>query len=114
LRGGLVLGGETLWEKACRVLEGAEGDEEIRWRRRTGRQSIEKQIRACVEGEEDRRIQMWIRVRLGGQRMTEVAREYGYRDGSGVHQVVRRLEARAKDDLHLANHLRHLRKVIKA
>jgi hypothetical protein len=114
LRGGLVLGGETLWEKACRVLEGAEGDEEIRWRRRTGRQSIEKQIRACVEGEEDRRIQMWIRVRLGGQRMTEVAREYGYRDGSGVHQVVRRLEARAKDDLDLANHLRHLRKVIKA
>ena len=56
VRGGLVLGGDTLWEKACRVLERAEGDEEIRWRRRMGRQNVEKQIRAVVEGEEDRRI----------------------------------------------------------
>ena len=32
---------------------------------------------------------------LGSQGMTEVAQTYGYRDGSGVHQVIRRLEARA-------------------
>jgi len=40
--------------------------------------------------------------------MTEVARQYGYTDGSGVHQVVKRLEARAKKDRRLARHLKSL------
>ena len=31
--------GEALWERVCRVLQRAEGDEEIRWPRRIGRQT---------------------------------------------------------------------------
>ena len=93
LRGGLVLAGDGLWERVVRVLERAEGDEEIRWRKRTGRQNIQKRVRTLVQEEDDRRIQIWIRVRLGGQRMTDVARDYGYRDGSSVHRVVQRVKA---------------------
>ena len=40
--------------------------------------------------------------------MTEVAADYGYRDGSGVHQVVKRLEEKAKRDRALAGRLNAL------
>ena len=62
-------------------------------------------IEAAIEREPDRRVQMWLRVRLGGERMTEVARAYGYQDGSGVHRVVARLETRAETDRGLAARL---------
>ena len=100
-------------KKVCRILERADGDEEIRWRKRMSRQNVPRKILALVHKDEDRRIQIWIRVRLGGQRMTEVAQAYGYRDGSGVHQVIRRLEARAKEDRELGKHLGRLTRVPK-
>ena len=39
-----------------------------------------------------------MRVMLGGEQMTAVAKEFGYNDGSGVLQVVKRLEPRARTD----------------
>ena len=46
----------------------------------------------------DLRVQVWARVRLGGERGVAVARELGYADGSGVAQVVKRLEQAATKD----------------
>ena len=109
LRGGLVLGGEALWRKARRVLARAAGQEEIRSRKRTDRGTISRKIQKALEREPDRRVQIWLRVRLGGERMTEVAKVYGYRDGSGIHRVVERLESRAKSDRHLATKLKEWR-----
>ena len=43
-----------------------------------------------------RRVAIWLRVRGPGERMTEVAAAFGYRDGSRVHRVVRRLEEAAR------------------
>ena len=40
--------------------------------------------------------------------MTDVAKEYGYSDGSGVHRVVNQLEARAKVARQLDRHLKSL------
>jgi hypothetical protein len=40
--------------------------------------------------------------------MTEVAKLFGYRDGSGVHRVVQRMEARAKQDRQLGRQLQAL------
>ncbi len=57
----------------------------------------------------DRRVQIWLRVRVGGQRMTQLARLYGYRDGSGIHRVVKRLEAHAKSDPDMAAKLERWR-----
>ena len=51
---------------------------------------------------------IWLRVRLGGERMTEVAEDYGYRDGSGVHRVLQRLEEKAQHDRSLSRHLKKL------
>jgi hypothetical protein len=64
---------------------------------------------AGTEDEPDRRVQLWLRAKLGGERMTDLAREFGYRDGSGVLQVVKRLEARSAVDKAAARQLRELR-----
>jgi len=65
-------------------------------------------VASLVEQEADRLVAMWLRVRVGGERMTEVAKDYGYRDGSGVHQVVKRLEKKAESDRALAGRLKAL------
>ena len=53
----------------------------------------------------DRRLAIWLEVRHGGRRMTDVARRYSCGDGSGAHRVIQRLEARAKKERELAQHL---------
>ena len=87
LHQGLVLGGESLWNRARELLDQAGGHEEIRWRRRADGDEVSRLIASLVAKEADRRVAIWLRVRGGGQRMTELAKEYGYRDGSGVHRV---------------------------
>ena len=42
---------------------------------------------------------------MGGERKVDVAREFGYRDGSGVPQVVKRLEQSARKDKALGRNL---------
>ena len=102
---GLVLGGESLWAKVRDLLAEGEGREEIRRRRRVEAEKASRAISSLVEREADRRVAIWLRVHAGGERMTKVAAEYGYKDGSGVHQVVKRLEKRAKSDRALSARL---------
>jgi len=111
LRGGLVLGGEALWDKARGLIERAadSGDEEVRWRRRVDFESLHEWIEKQVAGEADRKMQIWLRVRLGGQRQTDVAKACGFSDGSGVHQVVRRLEKQAERERNLAKRMAEYR-----
>jgi putative transposase len=108
LRHGLVLGGGTLWDKVRGLVAKAPGDEELRWRRRADAEDVSRVIESLVACEKDRRVAMWLRVRLGGERMTMVAEDYGYRDGSGVHRVIQRLEEKAKSDGPLARRLETL------
>jgi hypothetical protein len=109
LRGGLVLGTARLWEKAQRLMGRKSGAEEVRWRERRGRKEAQERIRALVGEEADERVRVWARVRLGGERGKEVAEELGYKDGSGVTQVVKRLEVTAERDKPLAKRLAELR-----
>jgi hypothetical protein len=108
LRHGLVLGGDALWDKVRGLIHEAQGDEEIRWRRRADADETSRMIESLVAQEADRRVAIWLRVRMGGERMTKVAADYGYRDGSGIHRVVQRLEKKAKDDRALARRLKTL------
>ena len=116
LRGGLVLGGETLWKKAQAVLgRGARHDADaLRWLKRRGMEQARRRVAELSSGEEDQRVQLWMRVALGSERMSDLARELGYSDGSGVLRVVQRLEARAKEDQDLAAKLFRLREAIMA
>jgi REP-associated tyrosine transposase len=109
LRGGLVLGSDAFWNKACRLMGESESEEEIRWSRRADAQSIAEQISRLVAVQTDRRIAIWLQVRHGGRRVTDVAKENGYSDSSGVYRVVKRLEASAKLDPELEHQLQSLR-----
>jgi hypothetical protein len=108
LRGGLVLGSEWLWNKVCGLVAQAEGDEEIRWSHRVGAEAIATEIERLAAAQYDQPIAIWLHVRHGGRRMTELAQRFGYRDGSGIHRMVKRLEARAAEDPQLDRTLRSL------
>jgi len=110
LRGGLVLGGSELWEQVRGLMRKKKGDEEIRWRDRVAAEAVRERVRELVAHELDRRVQIWARVKLGGERKVDVAKEFGYGDGSGVLQVVKRLEVSAQQDKALARKLKRLRR----
>jgi len=109
LRGGLVLGGEELWQKVRGLVEGKQGMDEARWTTRQAAEGLRERVRELVAGEADDQVKIWARVKLGGERPVEVAKEYGYRHQSGVGQVMRRLEDYAKDDGDLRCKLEHLK-----
>jgi len=110
IQGGLVLGNEKFLKKVKALLDDKRGSEEIRWVRQMGRDAVRKQIDILRQEEPNRKIEVWIRVRLGGERLTDVGKSLGYQDGSGVLQTIKRLEMRAKDDTILADKLQSLRK----
>ena len=112
LRSGLVLGGDALWRKVREMVSKSEGAEEVRWQERVQAEDISRVIASLAAEERDRRVAIWLRVRLGGERMTTVAADYGYRGGSGVYRVVERLEAEAKKDRALTQHLNSLRAAV--
>ena len=96
LRGGLVLGGTALWEKARRLIEAKSGSEELRWSKReeTAARRL-PMAQALAKKEPDPRLRVWLRVHLGGERRIDVARSCGYADGSAVTQLLKRLEQAA-------------------
>ena len=110
VRGGLVLGGDALWDRVGRLLEDRTGREEVRWRRRSGAEAVHRVVRRMAAGEADRRLVIWMRVRLAGERPVDLAREYGYADGSGVLRVVQRVDRTAGRTPSLRNRLATARK----
>ena len=98
LRGSLVLGTAELWDKARELIGRKATQEEVHWTEREGAKETQDRVRRLVAKESDTRLQIWARVRLGGERGRDVAKEFGDRDGSGVTQVVKRMEAAAHRD----------------
>lgn len=109
LLGGLVLGGERLLATVQRQLVGKAAADETRWVRQQQQPTVRKRLQRILEGETDERIRLWARVRLGGERNVEVARELGYRGGSGVGQLVRRVEQRSVQDAQLRKKLMRIK-----
>jgi REP element-mobilizing transposase RayT len=95
LRGGLVLGTERLWEKTRLIVEEKRGIEERRFVQGAIQSEARERVRMRVAHEPDARVRIWARVRLGGERGVDVARELGYKDGSAVTQLIKRLESAA-------------------
>jgi len=54
-------------------------------------------VRSLVAAESGRREAIWLRVRLGGERMTVLAADHGYRDSSGIHRVIQRLREKPRE-----------------
>lgn len=113
LRGGLVLGGEELYQKARALTRRQGGLEQARWTRSEAVAEARQRLARLLATESDDRVKMWARVRLGGERGVDVAREYGYADSSGVTRTIRRLEDRIKNDRSVAKKLAALAKLSK-
>jgi REP element-mobilizing transposase RayT len=109
-KGGLVLGDESLWKKVKQAISGRAKAGDLRWLRRADGAAVERRVAELIECEPDRRIQIWARVRIAGERLTKLADELGYADGSGVHQTARRLEAAAQADPELLRPMDRLKK----
>ena len=109
LLGGLVLGSQALLDKAAALAGHKSTREAPRW---SASQQIEQRrarLQQLLAGEPDDRLKIWARVKLGGERGIDVARDFGYHNGSGVSQVIHRLEQQAKDDRKLQAKLQQLK-----
>lgn len=109
LRRGLVLGGERLYGRVQRLIDEKGGAEQARWSATEDAARVRKRVGELMAHETDDRIKIWARVCLGGERGIDVARERGYRDGSAVRQIVKRLEAATDSNRSLRNRLAQLR-----
>ena len=101
-----------MWEKVRDLMDKKQGAEEIRWRARLTTEDTAEHARSLVADEPDRRVRIWARVCLGGERRVDVAQDFGYRDGSGVLQVVKRLEQSACKDKASAGKLDRMRRAL--
>ncbi len=104
-----MLGGEGLLKKAQRHLERKPARDEALWVQRQEQGGLRQRLRSALPPQEDARLDIWACVRLVGERNVDVARAYGYRDGSGVSQVVRRLEQQSVRDAELRQKMARIR-----
>jgi len=109
LRGGLVLGDDSLWDKVRKTLAGRGSKEELRWAKRDNEAQVRQRVKELIADEPDRRVRIWARARLAGEPMAALARELGYADGSAIHRVAQRLEDAAEKDENLKTKLKMLR-----
>jgi len=97
LRGGLVLGSESFYQWIRQRMANKEGggEEEVRWLVRTEDDGVRREsARRLAEEQPERAWGVWARVHLGGERRIDVARAFGYKDGSAITQMLKRLERR--------------------
>ena len=71
-------------------------------------EALQQKIRQLV-ADETEPVKMWARVRLGGERMIGVAREFGYRDGSGLTHLLKKVDTQAVENKRLRRKLDELK-----
>ena len=106
-RGGLVLGGDELWEKVSGLLRERSGEAEANWVRDAVESTdMREWARERARTVGDVRMKAWIMAVLGRVKRVEVARELGYRDGSAVTHLLKRLERIRKESKETAAAMR--------
>ncbi|MBN1444903.1 MAG: transposase [Candidatus Omnitrophica bacterium] len=112
IKNNIVLGGDTLLKRVQEIIKDKKGNEEERWMAKKEHGDITFKIAKALEKEQDKKIQIWARVRLGGERLVDVGKHFGYRDGSGILQTVKRLEEKATQDTVLGERLSKIEKEV--
>ena len=91
LRSGLVLGGDTLHERARLILKKKPGNDELAWTMRqeqNGARAAAAQLLASHQSE--RTWKAWVLARHGNERGIDIARQLGYKDGSAITHIIQR------------------------
>lgn len=111
LKGGLVLGSDAFVGRIREWVSKKGGAEEVRWTSRMENPQARMTAAQALAGRQAERCwAVWVRIVLGGERRIDVARAYGYRDGSAITQILRRLEQSVSEDKALAARMRGLRR----
>jgi hypothetical protein len=93
----LVLGGEELLGKARGLIGRKKGHDEARWTVVEEATVLRDRVRELVKDEPDE-IKIWARTHLGRERRVTVAKEFGYKDGSGLTHLLKSVERRRARD----------------
>ena len=97
LRGGLALGNPAFQKRIDSLLRKKKGQEELKWVARAERGTKRSKAAGLLASKQPERVwQVWVRVYLGGERRIDVARSLGYKDGSAITQMFKRLQTKAK------------------
>ena len=92
LRAGLVLGSDALFERVSGRIRGKAGAEEMAWTaREENLQARRNAAHTLAAAQSERRWKAWVLARLGGERGIETARQLGYKDGSAITHLLKRL-----------------------
>jgi putative transposase len=103
---GLVLGGEALLERVRNLVGKKAGRQELLWVTRADNpETRQETARALASSFGDRSVKAWVRVTLGGERRVDVGQALGYKDGSAITHILKRLQARAAIDRGLRTEL---------
>jgi REP element-mobilizing transposase RayT len=111
LRSGLVLGGEELLVKARGLIGQKQGQDGARWTVVEAAATLRDRVRELVKDEPDE-IKIWARVHLGRERRVVVAREFGYKDGSGLTHLLKQLDRSAASNDAQQQKLGHLKTIL--
>ena len=110
LRWGLALGSAAFQERIDSLLRKKTGQEELRWAIRAERGNQRSKAAGLLAGTQPERTwQVWIRVNLAGERRIDIARAYGYKDGSAITQKLKRLQNQAKAKPAMAERMSRLK-----
>jgi len=110
LKWGLALGGAALQKQVDSLLRKKKGRDELRWVARLERGLGRRKAAGELAGKQAERVwQVWVRVHLGGERRVDVAKAYGYKDGSAVTQMLKRLQNRARSQPALVGRMRRVK-----
>ena len=110
LQQGLILGGEKFTEDIKMRMKKDPQEVEMRWLLEDHQKARNEKIQNLIKKEKDSRLQIWLRIRMGHEQMSKVGRDLGYSNGSGIYQVVTRLEESARHDGKLMGKLRFYEK----
>ena len=109
LQGGLALGNTALQRRVESLLREKKGQEELKWVARAERGNQRSAAARALAGQQpERSWQVWVRVHLGGERRIDVARAYGYKDGSAITQMLKRLQNAARSKPAMAGRMSRL------
>jgi hypothetical protein len=95
LRGGLALGNDGFQKRVDSLLRKKAGGEELKWLARAERRNARSMAAGTLAARQpERPWQVWVRVHLGGERRIDIARAYGYKDGSAITQNAQKAATR--------------------
>jgi hypothetical protein len=109
LRGGLALGNDAFQKRVDSLLRKKAGGEELKWLARAERRNARSMAAGTLAARQpERPWQVWVRVHLGGERRIDIARAYGYKDGSAITQMLKRLQQEAGSKSAMAQRMSRL------